>query len=511
MPGFDPQHLEPAPDLVVIGNVCRPENPEAQRRDRRAACATTHIAGALAEHVLSGTSPLVVAGTHGKTTTSAMCRAGCSTRRGREPGFLIGGLPKNFAAQLPRRPEASAALAAARGASAGAAHAVRHRGRRVRHGVLREDAQVLALPARGRDRHLASSTTTSTSTPTRRRTSRRSQASSRACPRTGSSSRTPRDPRGRRDRDDSRARAEVAVVRARGRRDARASRRTGSPRRPSEDAERAERSICSPAASPAGRCALPLPGRHNLRNALAAIAAAAQGFGVPLADVRARRWRAFEGVRRRQELLGEPRGVSRLRRLRAPPDGRARDARARSARRHPRDGSGPCSSRAARPRAARCTRQEYARRVRAPPTWCSRAARPQQHPRGGAPRSRRAGRSDCSRARHRRAAASTSTPSSQRWRSDARDGRHRGAALERRVRRHPRQALERARRRPTRALGGGCVDFLLLPRAHSVCMVHASRRQSFCGLDDVRACSIRASAWNHAASMHITCACRRPV
>ena len=28
MPGFDPKHLEPAPDLVVIGNVCRKDNPE---------------------------------------------------------------------------------------------------------------------------------------------------------------------------------------------------------------------------------------------------------------------------------------------------------------------------------------------------------------------------------------------------------------------------------------------------------------------------------------------------
>jgi UDP-N-acetylmuramate: L-alanyl-gamma-D-glutamyl-meso-diaminopimelate ligase len=57
-----------------------------------------------------------------------------------------------------------------------------------------------------------------------------------------------------------------------------------------------------------GRFAMPVAGEHNVRNAVAAIAACAEGFGV---DIRATRaaLAAFEGVRRRQDLLGTPGGV----------------------------------------------------------------------------------------------------------------------------------------------------------------------------------------------------------
>jgi len=92
--GFDAKHLEPAPDKVVIGNVCRRDNPEAVAAIERG-LPYTHIAGALRELCMAGTAPLVVAGTHGKTTTSAMA-AWLLEGVGRAPGFLIGGLPKNF-------------------------------------------------------------------------------------------------------------------------------------------------------------------------------------------------------------------------------------------------------------------------------------------------------------------------------------------------------------------------------------------------------------------------------
>jgi UDP-N-acetylmuramate: L-alanyl-gamma-D-glutamyl-meso-diaminopimelate ligase len=49
-------------------------------------------------------------------------------------------------------------------------------------------------------------------------------------------------------------------------------------------------------------------GAHNVRNAVGAIAACAEGFGAPIAAFRAA-LATFEGVRRRQDLLGEPRGV----------------------------------------------------------------------------------------------------------------------------------------------------------------------------------------------------------
>jgi UDP-N-acetylmuramate: L-alanyl-gamma-D-glutamyl-meso-diaminopimelate ligase len=92
--GFDAAHLAPAPDLVVVGNVCRPSNVEAKAA-REAGLRITTMAHALADHMLPGTSPLVVAGTHGKTTTSALA-AFLLHATGRDPGFLIGGLPKDF-------------------------------------------------------------------------------------------------------------------------------------------------------------------------------------------------------------------------------------------------------------------------------------------------------------------------------------------------------------------------------------------------------------------------------
>ena len=53
---------------------------------------------------------------------------------------------------------------------------------------------------------------------------------------------------------------------------------------------------------------MPMPGHHNLRNAVAALAAAAQGYGAKLKDL-GPALAKFEGVRRRQDLLGTPRGI----------------------------------------------------------------------------------------------------------------------------------------------------------------------------------------------------------
>src|SRR5689334_10084832 len=69
--GFDAAHLADRPDLVVVGNVCRKDNPEA-RAAIDGGMPYTHIAGALREFALAGTRPLVVGGTHGKTTTTAL-------------------------------------------------------------------------------------------------------------------------------------------------------------------------------------------------------------------------------------------------------------------------------------------------------------------------------------------------------------------------------------------------------------------------------------------------------
>jgi UDP-N-acetylmuramate: L-alanyl-gamma-D-glutamyl-meso-diaminopimelate ligase len=93
--GFDPANLEPAPDLVVVGNVCRPSNLEARAAIDRA-LRYVSMAGALAELFLRDRRSFVVAGTHGKTTTSALL-AFLLEAAGAQPGFLVGGIPLDFA------------------------------------------------------------------------------------------------------------------------------------------------------------------------------------------------------------------------------------------------------------------------------------------------------------------------------------------------------------------------------------------------------------------------------
>jgi UDP-N-acetylmuramate: L-alanyl-gamma-D-glutamyl-meso-diaminopimelate ligase len=92
--GFDPAHLSPAPDLVVVGNVCRPNNVEA-RAAIDGGLAYTSLPDALAKYCLAGRRSFVVAGTHGKTTSTALC-AHLLDRVGLEPGYLIGGIALGF-------------------------------------------------------------------------------------------------------------------------------------------------------------------------------------------------------------------------------------------------------------------------------------------------------------------------------------------------------------------------------------------------------------------------------
>ena len=92
--GYGAEQMALAPDLFVIGNVVTRGNPlleailDAGQR---------YTSGPqwLADHLLAGRHVLAVAGTHGKTTTTAML-AWILERAGRNPGFLIGGVPLNF-------------------------------------------------------------------------------------------------------------------------------------------------------------------------------------------------------------------------------------------------------------------------------------------------------------------------------------------------------------------------------------------------------------------------------
>ena len=92
--GFLPEHLHPAPDLVVIGNALTRSNPQAVEAERLGLRRTSFPA-ALAEFFLADKRPLVVAGTHGKTTTTGML-AHCLRVAGLDPGYLIGGLVRDL-------------------------------------------------------------------------------------------------------------------------------------------------------------------------------------------------------------------------------------------------------------------------------------------------------------------------------------------------------------------------------------------------------------------------------
>jgi len=100
-------NLSPAPDLVVVGNALSRGNPEIERvLDER--IPFTSMAALLREEFLAGRSPLVVAGTHGKTTTTSMLawiyQTAARENPALEPSFLIGGVAENFGSSFQLRP-----------------------------------------------------------------------------------------------------------------------------------------------------------------------------------------------------------------------------------------------------------------------------------------------------------------------------------------------------------------------------------------------------------------------
>lgn len=92
--GYDPAHLDPQPDLVIIGNAMARGNPCVEAILERN---IPYVSGPqwLHDEVLRHRWVIAVAGTHGKTTTAGMVNwilEAC----GYQPGFVIGGVPGNF-------------------------------------------------------------------------------------------------------------------------------------------------------------------------------------------------------------------------------------------------------------------------------------------------------------------------------------------------------------------------------------------------------------------------------
>ncbi|MBI3206933.1 MAG: UDP-N-acetylmuramate:L-alanyl-gamma-D-glutamyl-meso-diaminopimelate ligase [Myxococcales bacterium] len=298
LPGFDARNLEPKPDLVVIGNVCRQNNPEAVAA-MEGGLRYTHIAGALREFVLSKTSPLVVAGTHGKTTTSAMA-AWLLDAVGREPGFLIGGLPKNFAQSF-RAPRARTALST---------EGARRRAPFVIEGdeydtaffektakFLHYSAEVAIITSIEHDHIDIYPTLESYLDAFRKFVA--------GIPESGLVVAAASDPLVV-EVVNSSARAPVAWYALEGE-----DTHGMAPHwlaAPAEQRPEGTTFDLFAGGVAAGRFALRAPGRHNLKNALGALAACAQGYGARLGEL-GHALARFEGVRRRQDLLGEPGGV----------------------------------------------------------------------------------------------------------------------------------------------------------------------------------------------------------
>lgn len=318
MPGFDAEHLYcgprgdserpgaptgrerlPAPDLVVVGNVCRKNNPEAMAAFE-ANMDVTHIAGALQRLVFPRTSPLVVAGTHGKTTTSAMA-AHLLEAAGRNPGFLIGGLPKNFSTSFraphlgPRRLTSDGQLRSQPFVIEGDEYDTAYFEKTAK--FLHYQADVAIITSIEHDHIDIYPTEESYLEAFRRFVA--------GMPKTGLIVANAADRRVV-DIVTKHAVAEVAWFALQG----------------EETHGHSPHWLAAPVTSDAngtlfelfaggvacGRCTLAAAGRHNLKNALAAVGAVAQGYGARL-DVLGSALASFAGVGRRQDLIAQPRGI----------------------------------------------------------------------------------------------------------------------------------------------------------------------------------------------------------
>ncbi|HEY8088093.1 MAG TPA: Mur ligase domain-containing protein [Polyangiaceae bacterium] len=298
--GYEASRLDGArPDLVVVGNAIRRGNPEAEAAERLG-LARSSMSGALREHFLVRRRPLVVAGTHGKTTTSAMC-AWVLSRAGFEPGWFIGGIPKGLGV----------------GAAVGSTRVRPDRGRSpfVVEGdeydavYWHKQPKFLDYIGLGPD-DVAIVTSVEHDHidiyPDISSYGAAFEAFVAAVPAAGLLAFDARD---------ARARSIVGAT-ARARAMGYALERDdtgevtptwlGAPAGAAADGPQAFDLFVGGMAC--GRFALRVPGAHNVRNALGALVACVDGLGVPLEDARLH-LATFEGVRRRQDLLGEPDGV----------------------------------------------------------------------------------------------------------------------------------------------------------------------------------------------------------
>ena len=325
MSGYRAEHITSDLDLVIVGNAISRGNPELEEvLDRKIRYCS--LPEAIREHFLWGARSIVIAGTHGKTTTTALA------------GWVLtdGGRGSERARRRHRAQLRRARIQL----SDGAGPRLRHRGRRVRQRVLRQDREVPQVPAgycrrqqyrvRSR-RHLCRCRVRDAGVPPPRQPRPPHAACCSSAPTASGREGWPAAP-------------------------SRASRRSARPKALDWQAHDLESMGASTrfkvrrGGAPYGTFEVPLVGAHNVRNATAAIAIAAD---VGIAR-RADRRRAAP-VRRREAAArsraARPRRDG-VRRLRAPSDGGRRNAGRAPGGESGRHASGRCSSRDRRRRAA---------------------------------------------------------------------------------------------------------------------------------------------------------------
>ncbi len=101
--GFDPAQLKPAPDLVVVGNAMSRGNALVEAL-LESTIPFTSGPQWLHDFILPGKWVLAASGTHGKTTTSSLL-TWILEQAGLQPGYLIGGVPKNFSTSAHLSPD----------------------------------------------------------------------------------------------------------------------------------------------------------------------------------------------------------------------------------------------------------------------------------------------------------------------------------------------------------------------------------------------------------------------
>ncbi len=293
MQGYDAAHLEPAPDLVVIGNAIRRDNPEATLAEEKN-LPRSSMSAALRDHFLRGRRAVVVCGTHGKTTTSSLA-AWLLHEAHLDPGFFIGGAPKNFDAGAKiGRAEKSLVKAAAPFVVEGDEYdaVYWHKQPKFFDYVGASESDIVIVTSIEHD-HIDIYPTVAVYEDAF----------------IGLFERAPEKGLVIVDIGDARA-VELARKHSRARvvtYGLDASAEWSAAIAPSEDGMTTFEMFAG--GSACGRFSSPLAGEHNVRNALAAIAMAAEGFGVAPTASRAALAK-FEGVKRRQELLGTPGGVA---------------------------------------------------------------------------------------------------------------------------------------------------------------------------------------------------------